>query len=433
MDLLNTLVEKGLRRELPTREEALAVLATSDDELLDVVAAAGKVRRKWFGRRVKLNYLVNLKSGLCPEDCSYCSQRLGSKAEILKYTWLKPDEASKAAAAGVAGGAKRVCLVASGRGPTDRDVDRVSKTIEAIKEQNEGVEVCACLGLLSDGQAERLREAGADAYNHNLNTSEATYGAITTTHTYADRVETVRQAHAAGMSACSGLIAGMGETDADLVDVVFSLRELDPDSVPVNFLIPFEGTPLAKEWHLTPQRCLRILAMTRFVCPDVEVRLAGGREVHLRTLQPLALEIANSIFLGDYLTSEGQEGKADLAMIADAGFEVEGAGESTLPAHRADAVSAAGGCGGHAGGGGCGPCGDGGAEAAAPAAGGCGSAGVCGTTEAEAPVAEAVGSVVGSVEAGAAGATGQAAPGEVRSDLVAVRRRGTGTDLPPNA
>ena len=160
MDLLNTLVDKGLRRELPTREEALAVLATSDDELLDVVAAAGKVRRQWFGRRVKLNYLVNLKSGLCPEDCSYCSQRLGSKAEILKYTWLKPDEASKAAAAGVAGGAKRVCLVASGRGPTDRDVDRVSETIAAIKEQNEGVEVCACLGLLSDGQAERLRDGG---------------------------------------------------------------------------------------------------------------------------------------------------------------------------------------------------------------------------------------------------------------------------------
>lgn len=286
MDLLNTLVDKGLRRELPTRAEALAVLATSDDDLLDVVAAAGKVRRHWFGRRVKLNYLVNLKSGLCPEDCSYCSQRLGSKAEILKYTWLKPDAASKAAAAGVAGGAKRVCLVASGRGPTDRDVDRVAGTIKAIKDQNEGVEVCACLGLLSDGQADRLREAGADAYNHNLNTSESTYGDITTTHTYADRVDTVQKAHAAGLSACSGLIAGMGESDEDLVDVVFSLRDLDPDSVPVNFLIPMEGTPLAAEWHLTPQRCLRILAMVRFVCPDVEVRIAGGREVHLRTMQP---------------------------------------------------------------------------------------------------------------------------------------------------
>ncbi|MFB6606389.1 biotin synthase BioB [Streptomyces noursei] len=380
MDLLNTLVDKGLRREVPTRDEALAVLATTDDELLDVVAAAGKVRRAWFGRRVKLNYLVNLKSGLCPEDCSYCSQRLGSKAEILKYTWLKPDDASKAAAAGVAGGAKRVCLVASGRGPTDKDVDRVSETIAAIKEQNEGVEVCACLGLLNDGQAERLRAAGADAYNHNLNTSEATYGDICTTHDFSDRVETVQQAQAAGMSACSGLIAGMGESDADLVDVVFALRELDPDSVPVNFLIPFEGTPLAKEWNLTPQRCLRILAMVRFVCPDVEVRLAGGREVHLRSLQPLALHLVNSIFLGDYLTSEGQAGKDDLAMIADAGFEVEGADTTTLPAHRRpteDAVDAE-------------P--EATAEAAVPA-----------------PAEEA------------------------RRDLVAVRRRGAGTDLPPNA
>ncbi|CAM5736705.1 Biotin synthase OS=Streptomyces alboniger OX=132473 GN=bioB PE=3 SV=1 [Streptomyces alboniger] len=122
---------------------------------------------------MKLNYLVNLKSGLCPEDCSYCSQRLGSTAGILKYTWLKPDQASEAAAAGCGGG-ERVCLVASGRGPTDRDVDRVAGTIRTIKEQNEVLEVCACLGLLSDGQAERWREAGADAYNHNLNTSEAT-------------------------------------------------------------------------------------------------------------------------------------------------------------------------------------------------------------------------------------------------------------------
>ncbi|MEV5505448.1 biotin synthase BioB [Streptomyces orinoci] len=391
MDLLNTLVDKGLRRESPTREEALAVLATSDDELLDVVAAAGKVRRKWFGRRVKLNYLVNLKSGLCPEDCSYCSQRLGSETGILKYTWLKPEDASRAAAAGVAGGAKRVCLVASGRGPTDRDIDRVSKTIEAIKEQNQEVEVCACLGLLSEGQAERLREAGVYAYSNNLNTSEATYGDITTTHTYADRVDTVRKTQAAGMSACSGLIAGMGESDEDLVDVVLALRELDVDSVPVNFLIPVEGTPLAGEWNLTPQRALRILAMVRFVHPDAEVRLAGGREIHLRALQPLALHLANSIFLGDYLTTEGQEGRKDLEMIADAGFEVEGADTQTLPEHRRERA----GCGG----GGCAPC-DGPQEAAS------------GPQEAM--------SVPGK-------------PVEARTDLVAVRLRGAGTDLPPNA
>jgi biotin synthase len=375
MDLLDSLAAKGVRRELPTREEALAVLATSDDELLDVVAAAGRVRRQWFGRRVKLNYLVNLKSGLCPEDCSYCSQRLGSKAEILKYSWLKPGEAAAAAKAGLAGGAKRVCLVASGRGPSDRDVERVAETVGAIKAENENVEICACLGLLSDGQASRLREAGVHAYNHNLNTSEETYGDICSTHDYADRVETVQQAQAAGLSACSGLIAGMGESDADLVDVVFALRELNPDSVPVNFLIPFEGTPLAKEWNLTPQRCLRILAMVRFVCPDIEVRLAGGREVHLRSMQPLALHLVNSIFLGDYLTSEGQAGQADLDMIADAGFTVEGADEATMPAQRAAAEAAA------ADGDGDGP------------------------------------------ETDPAG----------RQDLVSVRRRGAGTDLPPNA
>lgn len=336
MHLLDTLVAKGLRRELPTRDEALAVLGTSDDDLLDVVAAGFKVRQEFFGRRVKLNFLVNMKSGRCPEDCTYCSQRLGSQAGVLSYTWLKPDEVLESATTGVAGGAKRVCLVASGRGPTDRDVTRVSETVAALKEQHPQVEVCACLGLLSGAQAQRLRAAGVDAYNHNLNTAEERYEDICSTHTYADRAGTVQAAKSAGMSACSGLIAGLGEADGDLVDVAFALRELNPDSVPVNFLIPFDGTPLAGRWDLTPQRCLRILAMVRFVCPDAEVRLAGGREIHLRTLQPLALHLVNSIFLGDYLTSEGQAGQSDLDMIRDAGFEVESAEQETLPAHRRD-------------------------------------------------------------------------------------------------
>jgi biotin synthase len=189
----------------------------------------------------------------------------------------------------------------------------------------------------------------------------------------------------------------MGESDEDLVDVVFALRELDPDSVPVNFLIPFEGTPLAKEWHLTPQRCLRILAMTRFVCPDVEVRLAGGREVHLRSMQPLALHLANSIFLGDYLTSEGQAGQADLDMIMDAGFEVEGTDTTTLPGHRAAGGGCGSVCGDHDGGG------EGSCASGAPA------------------------------EAAAASAADPAAEPAARTDLVAVRRRGAGTDLAPNA
>jgi biotin synthase len=342
MTWLDSLAEAALRRELPTRAEALAVLASGDDELMDVVAAAFRVRREFFGRRVKLNYLVNIKSGLCPEDCFYCSQRVGSAADVLKYTWLKSDEVIASAEAGVAGGARRVCLVASGRGPTDKDVDRVAGTVAAFKERNPDVEVCACLGLLSDGQAERLAAAGTTAYNHNLNTSGGHYADICTTHEYADRVSTVESAKSAGLSPCSGLIAGMGETDDDLVDVAFALRALRPDSVPVNFLIPFDGTPLEGRWELTPQRCLRILAMVRFVNPDAEVRLAGGREIHLRTLQPLALHVVNSVFLGDYLTSEGQPGAADLAMIADAGFTVQGAedapGELAAALARPDLV-----------------------------------------------------------------------------------------------
>src|SRR5580698_10342014 len=324
MTWLDDLADKALARALPTRAEALKVLTSPDEALLDVVAAAFKVRLRYFGRRVKLNYLVNIKSGLCPEDCFYCSQRLGSAADVLKYTWLKPEEVLESAETGVRAGAKRVCLVASGRGPTDRDIARVSDTIAAFKSSHPDVEVCACLGLLSDGQSERLQQAGTTAYNHNLNTAETNYGDICTTHSYQDRADTVNKAKQGGLSPCSGLIAGMGETDAELVDVAFALRELDPDSVPVNFLIPFEGTPLGGQWTLTPQRCLRILAMVRFVCPDAEVRLAGGREIHLRSLQPLALHIVNSIFLGDYLTSEGQPGRQDLDMIRDAGFTVEG-------------------------------------------------------------------------------------------------------------
>lgn len=318
------------------------VLATSDDDLLDLVAAGYRVRRHYFGRRVKVNFLVNLKSGLCPEDCSYCSQRLGSEADILRYTWLKPEAAVAAAAAGVARGARRVCLVGSGRGPTDRDVDRIAKTISQIKRNYPDVEVCACFGSLSDEQARGLRDAGADAYNHNLNTADSRYGDICTTHGYADRVDTIHRAKQAGLSPCSGLIAGMGETDDELVDVLFALRELGVDSVPVNFLIPIKGTPLDQRWSLTPQRCLRILALARLVCPDAEVRIAGGREIHLRSLQPLALYLANSLFLGDYLTSEGQDGEADLRMIEESGFVVEGIGEptagATSPAHRHDLV-----------------------------------------------------------------------------------------------
>ncbi len=322
---LDDVAAGALDRRCPSRQQALAVLRSSDAELLDVVAAAARVRRAFFANRVKLNFLVNMKSGLCPEDCSYCSQRRGSEAGVLKYNWVSSEEAARQAELAASRGARRVCLVASGRGPSDRDIDRVAATVHAIRSSRPELEICACLGLLEQSQATRLKEAGADAYNHNLNTAPSFYGQICSTHTFEDRAETVRQASAAGLSPCSGVIVGMGETDEQLVDAAFALRQLSPDSVPVNFLMPFEGTPLAGHFDLTPARCLRVLAMFRFFFPDVEVRIAGGREMHLRSLQALGLHIANSIFLGDYLTSEGAPGPADLQMIADAGFVVEGA------------------------------------------------------------------------------------------------------------
>jgi biotin synthase len=337
--LLDDVVAQAVERQAPTREQALSVLATSDEDLLAVVAAGSEVRRHFFANRVKLNLIVNMKSGLCPEDCSYCSQRRGSEADVLKYNWIDPTEAAETVDRAVAGGAKRVCLVASGRGPSDRDVDRVARTVAVIKQRHPDVEVCTSLGLLTPARAERLLQAGVYAYNHNLNTSESNYRQICSTHTFADRVDTVGVAHDIGLSPCSGAIFGMGETDEDIVDLAVDLRNLDPDSVPVNFLIPFDGTPLAGEWQLTPQRCLRILALFRFFFPDAEVRIAGGREIHLRSLQTLGLHLANSIFLGDYLTSEGQAGSADLQLIADGGFVVEGREEDTLPVARRDLVS----------------------------------------------------------------------------------------------
>ena len=185
------------------------------------------------------------------------------------------------------------------------------------------MKVCACLGLLDDAQAQLLADAGVDRYNHNVNTSAGHHAAITTTHGYDDRVRTLEAVRRAGISPCSGFIAGMRETDGQLVDVAFALRDLDADSIPVNFLNAIPGTPLEGVDELNPRRCLKILALFRFVCPSKEIRVAGGRELNLGSLQPLALYAANSVFVGDYLTTPGQAAEADYRMIEDLGFEIE--------------------------------------------------------------------------------------------------------------
>jgi biotin synthase len=319
-----TLADRALQGGALTRDEALALLRAPDDDVPAMVAAAHVVRRRYFGNSVKVNFLVNIKSGICPEDCHYCSQSKLSRAPIDKYGLMNGEDILAAARRGHEFGARRICLVASGRGPSDADVEHIGGAVREVLREMPDAEICACLGLLTAGQAEGLKRSGVFAYNHNLNTSEAFYGEICSTHDYADRMATVGVARSSGLSPCCGALFGMGESDDDIVDVAFALRELRVDSLPVNFLIPIQGTPLAGRWSLTPFRCLRILSLMRLTNPESELRIAGGREHHLRSLQPMGLLVANSIFIGDYLTAKGQRPEDDIAMIRDLGFEILG-------------------------------------------------------------------------------------------------------------
>ena len=325
----NLLAEKSLASELLTREEALAVLRAPDEVLLDQIAAAYRVRRHYWGNRVRLHFLLNAQSGLCPEDCNYCSQSKISTAQIEKYPLLAKEEILDAADRAKKLKAGTFCLVISGRSPTESVFTKVLDAVREVKAKYD-LKICACLGLLSEEQTYRLAEVGVDRVNHNLNSSESYHPQICTTHNFDDRVETVNHVKAAGITTCSGGILGMGESDDDVIDLALSLRKLEVTSVPVNFLIPIPGTPLAELGELNPRRCLRILCLFRFLLPSQEIRIAGGREVHLRSLQPLGLYPANSIFVGDYLTTPGQAAHQDFEMIRDAGFVLEAPDGSPL-------------------------------------------------------------------------------------------------------
>jgi biotin synthase len=318
----DALADKALGGEPLERDEALAVLQAPDGEILALLAAAFRVRREHFGLLVKLNMIVNAKSGICPEDCGYCSQSIVSTADVPKYSMLQADVLVAGAYEAWARKARTYCIVASGRGPSPRELREVTAAVRRIK-QELPMKICACLGLLTADQARDLAESGVERYNHNLNTASSHHARITTTHTYEDRLTTIAAVKQAGISSCAGFIAGMGETDEQLVDVAFALRELDADSIPVNFLNAIPGTPLEGTQELDPRRCLKILALMRLVCPAKEIRVAGGREVNLRSLQPLAMYAANSIFVGDYLTTPGQAAEADWRMLEDLGFEIE--------------------------------------------------------------------------------------------------------------
>ncbi|MGE0642232.1 MAG: biotin synthase BioB [Nitrospira sp.] len=316
------LSDKALDDEPLTKAECRAVLETPNDDLLALLHAAFQVRSKYFGRTVRLQMLQNAKSGACQEDCHYCSQSSISTAPIERYNLLPQEQMIEGARQAAASKAQRYCIVISGRSPLDREIDEIAGAVRSIK-QEVPIQICCSLGLMNESQAKRLKTAGVDRVNHNLNTSEAFHSSICNTHTFQDRLATIRNARAAGLEICSGGIVGMGESDEDLIELATALQDVKPDSIPLNMLTPVSGTPLAQADNLTPQRCLKVLCLFRFLHPRTEIRIAGGREHNLRSLQPLALYPADSVFVNGYLTTPGAPAPEVWGMIEDLGFTIE--------------------------------------------------------------------------------------------------------------
>lgn len=315
------LAKKVLAGHVLTAEEGSSILNCPDSDILNLLNAAYQIRRKHFGNQVQLYYLKNAKSGLCPEDCHYCSQSKISDAPIEKYSMLSEEKLMEGARQAARSRAKTYCIVSSGRGPSDRDVEHLAGVVKNIKDEL-GLHICCCLGLINEDQASVLKEAGVDRINHNLNTSRRFHEEICTTHTFEDRLNTLNIAKKTGLELCVGLIVGMGENDDDIVEVALQLRELEVESIPVNFLNSVDGTPLERLENLTPIYCLKALCLFRFANPATEIRIAGGREVNLRSMQCMGLYPANSIFVSDYLTTKGQAARLDFEMIEDMGFEI---------------------------------------------------------------------------------------------------------------
>ncbi len=304
-----------------TNAEALSILRAPDEQLLDVLSASYRIRHRHFGNSVQLYFLMNAKSGLCPEDCSYCSQGKDATSDIPKYNLLNREKLLAGAKAAAERNSGTYCIVISARGPSEREIAAVEEIVPQIKAEHD-LKVCACLGLLTQDQANRLKACGVDRVNHNVNTSSDHYEKVCSTHTYDDRLETLSAVRDAGLELCSGGIIGMGERDEDVVQMALELRELGVESIPLNFLISIEGTALEHRSELNPRYCLKALAMFRFANPDRELRIAGGRELHLGSMQCMGLYAANSIFVGDYLTTEGQLPEADYRMIEEMGFTI---------------------------------------------------------------------------------------------------------------
>lgn len=304
-----------------TREQALELLELAEGDLPAVLYWADRVRRRHRGDRISLCGIVAAKVGRCSEDCAWCSQSARHRTGIEVHGLLDSETLLERARASAEAGASSFGLVSSGAAPTAEELDRLCEVLGQLRAEG-GIAPCASLGMIDEGTARRLAEAGCRRYNHNLETSPRHYARVVSTHRFEDRVATGRAVKAAGMELCSGGLLGIGETSEDRVDLALEIRRAEADIVPINFLNPIAGTPAAAEApRLSPRQCLAAIAMFRFVLPRPTIKVAGGREVNLRDLQSWMFAAgADGCILGNYLTTSGRPAEADLQMIADLGL-----------------------------------------------------------------------------------------------------------------
>ena len=318
----NNLVDTSLSGEDIGFDVAKEILCSQDIQILPLLNAAYEIRRYYRGMDITIHIINNAANGSCQEDCSYCAQAKTSKSEIEEYPIKSNEEFMAEAENAYKKGAHRYCMVFSGRGPSQSRVKALSSLIKQIKEKYP-IEICVSTGLLDQNKARQLKEAGLDRLNHNLNTSEKHYAEICTTHTYQDRLNTLQAAKNVGLEICSGVIVGMQELTEDILECAYKLREIEAKSIPVNFFIPIKGNKLSELPNITPEFCLRVLCLYRFLNPIAEIRAAAGRELHLRDLEVMAFYAADSLFLNGYLNTKGNACLKTLQMLKDAGFTIK--------------------------------------------------------------------------------------------------------------
>ncbi|MDR1567816.1 MAG: biotin synthase BioB [Streptococcaceae bacterium] len=305
-----------------TAADALKILHLPDEFLPVLLEETYAIRKKHKGNLVDIQVLTNARSGNCSQDCGYCAQSCDSKAEINKYRLIPYEKLSQNGSIIYARQLARHCIGLSGIRFSDREINEFAQYIQDLKGEVD-TDICCSIGFLTPKQAKILKSAGVSRINHNLNTSRNFYSSICTTHTYDERVANIKMLQALGFEICCGGIIGLGEEAVDIVNMLLEIKEINPQSVPINFLIPVEGTVLYDTdiSHLTPEYCLKILCLARLLLPKSDIRCAAGREIYLKDKEALMFYAVNSIFSSGYLTADGQSIEETIKLVTAAGFD----------------------------------------------------------------------------------------------------------------